>query len=52
MEIGEAIQEDHEDHDMEEPQNPIETLHEKESRKRKPTWERELIQEEERYGDP
>ena len=46
------IPEDHEDHDMEEPQEPLETLHEKDSHKRKPTWERELIQYVERYGAP
>ena len=37
-EIGEAILEDHEYHDMEEPQDPVETLHENDSHKRKPTW--------------
>ena len=51
-EIVEAILEDHEYHDMEEPQDPIETLHEKEYHKRKPTWTQELIQEAERYGAP
>ena len=34
MEIGEAILEDHEDHDMAEPQEPVETLLEKDSHKR------------------
>ena len=52
MEIGEAILEDHEDHDMVEPQEPVETLFEKDSHKRKPTWARELIQEAERYVAP
>ena len=45
MKIVEAIQELHEDNDMAEPQDPVETLHEKDSHKRKPTWERELKQE-------
>ena len=35
---------------MEEPQEPVETLHKKEFHNRKPAWERELIQEVERYG--
>ena len=52
MEIGEAIPEDHEDHDMEKPQEPIETIIEKDSHKRKPAWARELIREAERYGTP
>ena len=52
MEIGEAILEDHEDHDMEEPQDQVETLLWKESHKRKPTWAQDLIQEAERYGAP
>ena len=37
---------------MVESQDPIETLIQKDSHKRKPTWARELIQEAERYGDP
>ena len=32
-------------HDMEKPQEPIETLHEKDSHKREPSWEWEVIQE-------
>ena len=52
MEIGEANPEDHEDHDMEKPQELVEIILEKESHKRKPAWERELIWEEERYGAP
>ena len=36
---------DHEYHDMEKPQEPIETLHEKDSHKREPSWEWEVIQE-------
>ena len=52
MEIGESIPEDHEDHDMVEPQEPVETILEKDSHKRKPTWARELIREAERYGAP
>ena len=43
---------DREDHDMAKPQEPVETLHEKDSHKRNPTWARELIQEAERYGAP
>ena len=41
MEIGEAIPEDHEYHDMTEPQESIETFLEKDSHKRKPSlaWE-------------
>ena len=50
MKIREAIQEEHEYHNMEEPQDLVETLLEKNSHKRKPTWEQELIQEVERYG--
>ena len=45
MEIREAIRVAHEDHDMAEPQEPVEILLEKESHKRKPTWAWELIQE-------
>ena len=37
---------------MAEPQDPVETLHEKDLHKRKPAWARELIQEAERYGTP
>ena len=43
MEIGESILEDHEYHNMTEPQDMVETFLEKESHKRKPTWEQELI---------
>ena len=43
--IVEAIPEVHEDHDMTEPQELVETLHEKNSHKRKPAWARELIQD-------
>ena len=43
MEIGEAIPEDHEDHDMAERQEPIETILEKDSHKRKPTWAWECL---------
>ena len=52
MEIGESILEDHEYHDMTEPQEPVDTFLEKDSHKRKPAWEHELIQEEKRYGAP
>ena len=37
---------------MAEPQEPMETLHEKDSHKRKPTWEQEIKQEAEMYGAP
>ena len=43
MEIGEEILEDPEDHDMTKPQELVETFLKKESHKRKPAWERELI---------
>jgi hypothetical protein len=43
VELKEVI---HEDNDMEEPQRPTEMP----SRKRKPTWEHELIRDAERYG--
>ena len=49
METGEAILEDHEYHDREEAQDLVETLLKKDSHKMKTTWERELIQEVERY---
>ena len=52
MKIVEAILEDHEDHDMAEPQETVETLRKKDSHKRKPAWAWELIQEAERYGSP
>ena len=52
MEIGEEILEDHEDHDMEEPQELVETLPEKDSHKRKPSWAHDLIQEAEMYSTP
>ena len=38
MEIGEAILEYHEDHDMMEPHELVETLLKKKSHKRKPSW--------------
>ena len=41
--IVEAIPKDHEYIDMEEPQEHVETLHDKDSHKRNPTWEQELI---------
>ena len=37
---------------MEEPQDPIELLHEKNSYNIKPTCARELLQDAERYGTP
>ena len=45
MEIGEAIPENHEDHGMTEPQEPVETFLEKDYHKWKPKWEWELIRE-------
>ena len=50
MEIGEEILEYHEYHEMEEPQDLVETLLDNESHKRKPSWAWELIQEAKRYG--
>ena len=47
--MEETIPEDHEDHDMAERQEPVEPLHEKNSHKRKPAWEREAIQDAEKY---
>ena len=38
-----AIPKDHEDHDMAEPQEPVETILEKDSQKRKATWACELL---------
>ena len=52
MEIGEAILEDPEDHDMTKPQEPVETFLDKDSHKKKPAWVWELIQEAKRYGAP
>ena len=52
MEIEETIPEDHEDHDMTEPQEPVKTMLKKDSHKRKPSWACELIREAERYGAP
>ena len=52
MEIGEAIPEENEDHSMTKPQEIVETFLEKDSHKRKPTWARELLREDERYGAP
>ena len=52
MEIGEAIPEDPEYRDMTEPRELVETILEKDSHKRKPTWARELIREAEMYGAP
>ena len=43
MEIGEVIPEDYEDHDMTEPQEPVETFIETNSHKKKLAWARELI---------
>ena len=52
MEIGESIPEYHEDHDMEEPQELVETFLEKDSHKRKLALAQELIREAERYSAP
>ena len=52
MEIGLAILEDHEDHDMTKPHESVETFLEKDSNKWKPTWTQELLREVERYGVP
>ena len=45
-------QEYHEDHDLTEPQEPVDPPHEKKSYKRRPTWACEAIQDAERYGTP
>ena len=47
--MEEATSEDHEERDMAE---PVESLHENKSHKRRPTWEQEIIQDAERYGTP
>ena len=52
MEIGEAIPEDHEDHEMIEPQEPVETFIEKDSHKRKPSRAQYLLREAEIYDAP
>ena len=52
MEIGEAILEYHKDHNMVEPQELVETILEKDSHKRRPSWAQELIREVESYGAP
>ena len=52
MAIEETILEYHEDHDMEETQELVESLHKNNSYKRKPTWARELIQHAKKYGAP
>ena len=52
MTIEEKIPQHHEDHNMAEPQDHVEPLHEKDSHKRKPTRGQELIQDAERYGAP
>ena len=46
--MDEAILE--EDREIEEPQEPVDPPHEKNSHKRKPTWVREAILDAERYG--
>ena len=50
--MEETILENLEDHDMEKPQEHVETPHKKNSHKRKPTWAQELLQDAERYGAP
>ena len=50
--IEEMTQENHEDHDLTEPQGPVDPSHEKKSYKRRPAWAHEAIQDVERYGDP
>ena len=46
--MNEEIQE--EDQEFEEPQRPVDPPQEKNPHKRKPSWVREIIQGEERYG--
>ena len=50
MEIEESIPKNHEDHNMIEPQEKVETFLDKDSHKRKLAWARELIREAERYS--
>ena len=50
MEIREAIPKYLEYHDMIGPQDTVETFLEKDSHKRKPAWEQELLREAKRYG--
>ena len=39
-----------EDHDMEEPKRPAESSREMNTKKRRPTWAREIIQDAKKYG--
>ena len=41
-----------EDYDMEEPQIPMETPHEMISTNKRPSWDRDIIQEVKIYGAP
>ena len=50
--MKEVIQEDHEDHDLTEPQRHVDPPCEKNSYKRRPTWAQEAIQDVKRYGAP
>ena len=50
--MEEMTQENHEDHDMTEPQEPVDPPHEKNSYKKRPTLPCEAIQDAERYGSP
>ena len=52
MEIADSIPKDHEDHDMKEVHELVETILEKDSHTSKPLWAWELIREAERYGTP
>ena len=52
MEILEAIPDYHEDRDMEEPQDLVETILDKHSHKRKLAWAWELLREAERHATP
>ena len=50
--MEEVTPEDHKDHDMAELQELVEPIREKNSQNRRPTWEREAIQDAEKYGAP
>ena len=48
--MNEATPEEYQE--IDEPQEPVDPPHEKNSHKRKPTWVREIIPSAERYGAP
>ena len=52
MTMEETTPENHEDHDMEEPREPIESLYERNSHNIKLAWAWELLQDAKKYGAP